>query len=332
MVRNLALVLAAAALLAPAVKAEVNEVRIARQFGLAHLPLIVMEDRKLIEKQAEKEGLKGMKATYHKLASTGGINEALLAGQLEFAPNGAPSLLTIWDKTKGTSNEVRGLVSVNEFTFFLNVNRPGLRSIKDLTDKDRIAVSAVKVSVPAILLQMAAMKEWGKENYTRLDRLTVSMAHPDGMAALLARREITGHFTSPPYMHLELEKPGITKMLSSDDILGGATVGTILFGTSRFVNANPKASKAVVEAVKEAVAYVNANKKEAAELYLRTSGDKTPANEIVRQLTEPGLVFIATPRNFMTYARFMHEIGTTKNLPATWKDAFFPLIHDLPGS
>jgi NitT/TauT family transport system substrate-binding protein len=121
-------------------------------------------------------------------------------------------------------------------------------------------------------------------------------------------------------------------MLSSDDIIGGATVGTILFGTSRFVNANPKASKAVVDAVKEAVSYVNANPKEAAELYLRTSGDKTPLDEIVRQITEPGLVFIATPRNFMTYARFMHEIGTTKNLPASWKDAFFPLIHDLAGS
>jgi NitT/TauT family transport system substrate-binding protein len=332
MIRKLALMLVAATTFASAAQAEVNEVRIARQFGLVHLPLIVMEDKKLIEKHAEAAGLKGMKATYHKLASTGGINEALLAGQLDFAPNGAPSLLTIWDKTKGTSNEVRGLIAVNEFTFFLNVNRPDLKSIKDLNDKDRIAVSAVKVSVPAILLQMAAMKEWGKENYTRLDRFTVSMAHPDGMAALLSRREITGHFTSPPYMHLELEKPGITKMLSSDDILGGATVGTILFGTSRFVNANPKASKAVVDAVKEAVNYVNSNPKEAAELYLRASGDKAPLDEVVRQLTEPGLVFIATPRNFMTYARFMHEIGTTKNVPATWKDAFFPLIHDLPGS
>ena len=332
MISRLALAVTAAALLAPAARAEVSEVRIARQFGLVHLPLIVMEDRKLIEANAEKAGLKGLKATYHKLASTGGINEALLAGQLEFAPNGAPSLLTIWDKTKGTSNEVRGLIAVNEFTFFLNVNRPELRSIKDFGDKDRIAVSAVKVSVPAILLQMAAMKEWGKESYTRLDRLTVSMAHPDGMAALLARREITAHFTSPPYMHLELEKPGVTKMLSSDDILGGATVGTILFGTSRFVNANPKASRAVVDAAKEAVAYINANKKEAAQLYLRASGDKASVDEIVRQLTEPGLTFIATPRNFMTYARFMHTIGTTKNLPASWKDAFFPLIHDLPGS
>jgi NitT/TauT family transport system substrate-binding protein len=332
MLKNLVLGLIAAAFLAPAVNAEVAEVRIARQFGLAHLPLIVMEDRKLIEKHAESQGIKGMKATYHRLASTGGINEALLAGQLDFAPNGAPSLLTIWDKTRGTSNEVRGLISFNEFTFFLNVNRPDLKSLQDLTDKDRIAVSAVKVSVPAILLQMAAMKEWGKANHTRLDRLTVSMSHPDGTAALLARREITGHFTSPPFMHQQLTKPGITKMMSSDDILGGPTVGTILFGTSRFVNANPRASRAVVEAVKEAVAFINANKKEAAELYLRTSGDKTPVDEIVRQLTEPGLVFIATPRNFMTYARFMHEIGTTKNLPATWKDAFFPLIHDLPGS
>ena len=312
--------------------AEVTQIRIARQFGLVHLPLMIMEDKKLIEAAGAKRGLPELKGVFHQLASTGGINEALLAGQLDFAPNGGPSLLTIWDKTRGTSNEVRGLIAVNEFAFFLNVNRPDLKSIRDLTDKDRIVVSAAKVSVPAILLQMAAQKEWGKENYARLDKLTVSMAHPDGMAALLSKREVTAHFTSPPFMHQELEYPGIRKLLSSEDILGGPTVGTILFGTAKFVQANPLATQSLVDAATEAVNFINNNKRAAAEVYLRMSKDKSSLDEIVRQISDPSLTFSVVPRNFMTYARFMHSIGSIKNLPASWKETFFPNVHDLPGS
>jgi NitT/TauT family transport system substrate-binding protein len=34
----------------------------------------------------------------------------------------------------------------------------------------------------------------------------------------------------------------------------------------------------------------------------------------------------------MKYAEFMHDIGTLKGQPKSWKDLFFPLIHDGPGS
>lgn len=320
-----------AAAWSPVVHAEVGEVKLARQFGLAHLPLIVMEDKKLIEAASAKLGAPA-KAVFHQLASTGGINEALLAGQLDFAPNGAPSLLTIWDKTRGTSNEVRGLVAVNEFTFYLNTNRAGLKSIRDLTDQDRIVVSAVKVSVPAIMLQIAAQKEWGKDQWSRLDKLTVSMSHPDGMAALLSRREVTAHFTSPPFMQQELEKPGITRVTTSDEIMGGPTVGTILFGTGKFVSANPKVSQAVFDAAVEAVDFINNNKRAAAELYIRVAKDKSSVEEIQRQISDGTLNFNVTPRNAMVFARFMNSVGSIKNAPASWRDMFFPVAYKLQGS
>ncbi|MFZ4802246.1 MAG: ABC transporter substrate-binding protein, partial [Chlorobium sp.] len=37
--------------------AEVSEVRIAKQYGLTYLPLIILEEQKLIEKHALKSGL-----------------------------------------------------------------------------------------------------------------------------------------------------------------------------------------------------------------------------------------------------------------------------------
>ena len=63
---------------------------------------------------------------------------------------------------------------------------------------------------------MAAAKQWGTANYAKLDPLTVSMAHPDGMAALLSGGgEITAHYTSAPFQYKELAAPGIHKVLDS---------------------------------------------------------------------------------------------------------------------
>ncbi len=95
---------------------------------------------------------------------------------------------------------------------YLNTRNPAIKSIKDFTEKDRIALPAVKVSMQAIMLQMAAAKEYGENNYTKLDGLTVSMAHPDGVAALMSgASEITAHFTSPPFQFRELKDPKITR-------------------------------------------------------------------------------------------------------------------------
>ncbi len=328
---TLALALGAGPLLAQG--KETNEIRIARQFGLAFVPLMVMEHNKLVEKHGQRLGLPELKASFNKMASTQGLNDALIAGQVDLIPNGAPSVLTIWSRTRGTPQEVRAVIGINQIPFWLNSNRPEVKSIRDFTEKDKIVVTAIKVSVPAIVLQMAAEKEWGRENYARLDSLTVSMSHPDGMIALLAKRDITAHFTSPPYMHQELAQPGIHRVLSSDEVFGGPTVGSIIMTTSRFREQNPRALQAFVAATMEAIDFVNKDKRAAAEIYLKLSGDKTNSlDEIVRQLNDPNFVFTATPRNFMKFAEFMHRIGTLKVAPATWKDAFFPEIHHLPGS
>ena len=47
---------AGVALLCGAAHAEVSEVKITKQFGLGFLPLMVMEDQKLVEKQSKAAG------------------------------------------------------------------------------------------------------------------------------------------------------------------------------------------------------------------------------------------------------------------------------------
>ena len=39
-----------------------------------------------------------------------------------------------------------------------------------------------------------------------------------------------------------------------------------------------------------------------------------------------------TPRGTIAWAAFMQRTGTIKNAPASWKELFFPEVHDLQGS
>jgi len=55
------------------------------------------------------------------------------------------------------------------------------KALRDITEKDKMAVTAVKVSIPAIIMQMAARREFGDKETFRYDRHTVGLPHPDGV-------------------------------------------------------------------------------------------------------------------------------------------------------
>ncbi|TMH54609.1 MAG: ABC transporter substrate-binding protein, partial [Betaproteobacteria bacterium] len=201
--------------------AETSEVRAAQQFGLSYLALMMMEDSKLVEKQAKTMGLGDIKVSWAKLGGPGAMNDALLSGGIDFGTGGVPSLITLWSKTHGTPQEVRGVGALNSMPVNLVTSNPNVKSIRDFTDKDKIAVTTVKVSTQALLLQMAAAKEFGEQNYAKLDPLTVSLPHPDAMTALLSGGgTITAHFSSPPFQYQEVGRPGIRTILSNYEILG----------------------------------------------------------------------------------------------------------------
>src|ERR1700712_4113452 len=91
-------------------RAEVNEVRMSRGFGVLYLPLMIMESEKLLEKQAKAMGLGDVKATYLVLDGGNVINDAMLSGALDIATIGVAGFVTLWAKAKDNpSLEVRGL-------------------------------------------------------------------------------------------------------------------------------------------------------------------------------------------------------------------------------
>lgn len=323
--------LAAALSLLPAVAgAEVSEARVSQQFGINYLPLIVAKNQGLIEKHAKAAGIDNLKVTWSQLSGGAAMNEALLSGSLDFAAAGIAPLLTIWDKTVGNA-EVKAVVALDALPLYLNTSNPKIASIKDFTEKDRIAVPAVKVSIQSVVLQIAAEKAFGQ--YDKLDPLTVSLKHPDATAALLSgSTEVTAHFTNPPFAFQQLDSPNIHRVLSSTEVLDGPATLNVVYATAKFRQQNPKVYGAVIKALKEADDFIVANRAEAARIYVAEEKSNLPPEYIEKILNNPEVRYGLTPLNTHKIADFMARIGSLKNKPASWKDYFFPDLHDQTGS
>jgi NitT/TauT family transport system substrate-binding protein len=311
-------------------RAEANQVRFARQLGLGYLQFYVMQDKKLVEAQAERAGLGKVTATYSGMGTPTAITDALLSGNVDVVGIGLPGFLTMWDKTRGAMN-VRGLMAMNRQPAYLTTRNPSIKSIRDFTDNDRIALPAPKVSVQAIMLQMIAEKTFGK--FDVLDRLTVGMSHPDGTAAMLSGKlEVTSHFTSAPFQYQQLENPAIRKLLSSYDATDGPNTFSAVAALARWRDANPQLYKAVHAAILEANAFIAKNPREAAEIFVRIENTKLPVAFIEKMISDPEFSYAPEPENVMKIYGFMHKVGALKTMPATWQDLFFPEAHGLKGN
>jgi NitT/TauT family transport system substrate-binding protein len=292
---------------------------------------MVMEHERLVEKHARAAGLGDIEVTWARLGAGEAFNDALLSGTIDFATVSVPTFLVSWDKTLGNYN-VKGLGAFNALPLYLLVRDPAIRSIKDFSDKDRIALPGVQSSSHAIILEMEAERVWGPGHARRLDGLTVSRSHPDAVAAFLAGSEITAHFSAPPFQQRELETPGVRRILSSRDVYDGPGTIGLVTATGRFCDANPKSCAVFLAALEDAVQLINTDKRRAAEIYLAVSQVKDTIERVQGILEAPDSDFDVTPRGVMKVAEFMHRIGTLKHRPARWQELFFPGVHHRPGS
>ena len=137
-------------------RAQVPEIRFAQQFSMGYLQFNVMKHQALIEKHAKALGIPEVKVVWNTFNGPDAMNDALLSGAIDIASGGVPGLLTIWAKTRGTAQEVRGVSGLSQQSILLTSRNPNVKTIKDFTSADRIALPAVKVSAQAVLLQMAA--------------------------------------------------------------------------------------------------------------------------------------------------------------------------------
>jgi NitT/TauT family transport system substrate-binding protein len=318
--------------LSGAAHAEANQVRFARQLGLGYLQFYVMQEKQFLEREAERLGLGKVTATYAGMGTPTAITDALLSGNVDVVGIGLPAFLTMWDKTRGTM-DVRGIVAMNRQPAYLTTRNPNIKSIRDFTDNDRIALPAPKVSVQAIMLEMIAEKTFGPGKFDALDRLTVGMSHPDGTAAMLSGKlEVTSHFTSAPFQYQQLENPAIRKIASSYDATDGPNTFSTVATLAKWREANPRLYQAVYAAILQANDFIAKNPRESAEIFVKIENTKLPVPFIAKMISDPEFSYAPEPENVMKIYGFMNRVGALKNMPATWQDLFFPEAHGLKGN
>jgi NitT/TauT family transport system substrate-binding protein len=312
-------------------RAEARTVRIAKQYGISYLPLTIMQERKLLESEGKKLGL-DLSTEWVRFTGGPPMNEALISGNLDFASGGVGPLVTIWSRTV-KNMKVKGIAALNAMPLYLNTIKPEIKTIKDFTEKDRIALPAVRVSIQAVILQMAAEKAFGQGQEHKLDSWTVSLSHPDGLAQMMSgKSEITAHLTSAPYQYEELKDKRVHRVLNSYDVLGGPHTFNAVYATAKLYEGEPKLVQAFLAALNEAMKEIKADPHAAAELWVKADKSKIPVADAEKIIRDPENQWTTTPRKTMVFADYMSRVKMIPVKPASWKDMFIDAVHNLPGS
>jgi NitT/TauT family transport system substrate-binding protein len=331
--RDLGLGLLAMPALSRFARAEASTVRLVRQYGLPHVPLMVMQHENLVEKHAARLGLPSLKTDWPTLGGPGAMIDGLLSGQVDFGVVGTPGLATLWDKTYGTPNQMKALSCVQLQPFFLVTNDAAVKTIADFGPDDRIAVPTVKISAQALCLQMAAAQVWGDANYDKLDPLTVTLDHPQAAVGVMSGKSpVNSHYAVSPFYYYELATPGVHLVLKSSQTLGGPHVNGNLVASPPFARDNPKIAQAVLAAQEEANDMIRQRPRGVAEIYIADAKDKHPIDEMQKIIVDPDNIWTTVPQKLMTFALFMHKVGRLKHAPDRWQDMFLPYVQDGVGS
>lgn len=323
--------LALGAILHPAsARAEVKQVRIAVQFGIGYLPLLIAEDRGLIERRLRSAGLPDTEVTLLRFSGAPPVSEALISGNVDFGTYGTTGFLTVWSKTRGSLN-IKGLCGIAVMQSVLLANRPDIKSVRDFKPEDRISVPAT-VSPQAVVLRMAAEQAFGPGQFNKLDTQMVTLPHPEGLRALTNRVDVVAQVTSPPFDYIALQDPSVHKVLTSTDVLGGPSTFLILATSEKFAQDNPQTTRAVLEAMEEAMRFIKDHRREAAEIYLKAEKSSLTPEFVEKILADPASGFAIEPIRVMEYSAFMARTNALRAPPRDWKDLFLPLIAGRSGS
>ena len=114
--------------------------------------------------------------------------------------------------------------------------------------------------------------------------------------------------------------------------MGGPSTFTMLYTTSRFHDANPKAIAAFLQALAEAIASINADQRAAAQTFIDLEAQRLPIAEVLEVLNDPDIRYTTTPENVMKYADFMAGVGSIRApVRSAGRSCSFPGIHHVPG-
>lgn len=278
-----------------------NSITIAEQFGIAYAPLMIMKEDGILEKK-----LPDVKIVWKQFGGPTAIREAMLSKDVDFGFMGiSPVLIGIdngmdWKYASGISSNQAALIT----------DKPSVNTLADFTPKDRIAILSPGCT-QHVLLCMLAKEQLGDAN--ALDDQIVSMSHPDAANALIANTEISAHFATPPYIQEELNQ-GMHIIADGEAIMGESFTFISCVAMTEFHDENPKTYDAFMEALKEAIRYINQNPEEAVKRLSPVYGINE--EEFLELITGNGTIYSERLNGIEKMKQAMYDLGFIKTNPS----------------
>jgi len=272
-----------------------KSITIAEQYGLAYAPVQLIKEFEFLE-----ESNPDLKVEWKQLSNTTSIRESMLAGEVDIAFMAIPPFLIARDK----GMEWKIISGLSESPLGLMTNRKDINSLSDFKNQDKIALPQPG-SIQHILLSMAAQSKFGDPG--KFDEQLLTMSHPDAMNALLAGREVSSHFASPPYLFLESREKGIKEILSGKEAFGGEFTFIIGVSTEEFYQQQSENYKLFAAALEKSIKFMQQNPAEAAAI-LADNYDLTES-EMIEYLNWPGMKFTSEIKGLEEFIAFMTAEG-----------------------
>ncbi len=279
--------------------------RVAYQYGLAYAPLTIMQEQGLIEKNFDGD----LTVEWINLNSGSAINEGVISGDIDVANMGIAPFIT--GVTAGIPYKMYGTMAAQPHK--LMTNNEEINTLADITSEHKIALVNIG-SIQHILLGMMAQDQLGDAH--ALDNNLVAMAHPDGMAALLAG-SVDCQLTTSPYIFMEQQEEGIHEVEGLADVWPDGNAFIVGLVADSLVEERPEVYDALVAATQEAMDFLNNNQEEAAAI-LAEKNDVTEET-MLEWMQDPACVFDTKLPGVMDMAQFMEDAGFIEEAPESFE-------------
>ena len=276
-------------------KNEKQKIVIAYQSSIAYAPLVVMQEKKIIEKYYD-----GDVEIEWKIMNNGAeINEGITAGEVDFGAVGvSPAISAI---KSGVPCKI--FTGISTQPYGIQTNNENIKSLKDITAKDQIAITNVN-SQPHILLAVAAKNQLGDAH--ALDSNLVVLANPDGYSSLVSGA-VQCHMVISPYNFMEDAEEGIHTIEISEDIWPIDNTFIVGLASNKIHDENPDLYNAFLKGLDEAMEFIKTNPDDTAQIL--SAGYDADVNDIKTWLTDKASNYNTELKGVMELGKFMVEEG-----------------------
>ncbi len=292
-------------------EAEVT-LNIAYQYGLAYAPVMIAQQKGLIEEAYKEATGKEVDVIWNQMSSGADINTGIAGGSIQIGFMGiAPAI------TGATSNVgYKIFTNVSGQEHGLMTNDTNIHTMEDLVNGNA-QIALVNIGSFQHIILARALDNAGLDTHA-LDANIVAMKHPDGKAAVESG-SIPCHLTSSPYIYQERENENLHEISGVNQVCTVEDSFIVGVASETLYEQNKELYQAVCDGLGDAINYINENKEEAAGLICEYDG-----NDAVTELKYMEQGFYSTEtKGVYDLAVFMADNGFIDKAPESFEDLAF---------